>query len=158
MNLPWRCWGSYNDLTFKSINQGSLDLDSSEEKEKLETLATENKSLLEKIQDNLKDKVDSVRLSSRLKSHPVCIVSGEGISFEMEKGCQPITGWEPARQSRAYSGDQSWSSNLECFTEYRGWTNVEWLFTTALWSSVTHWGITDWKSEWVLIENCEPDG
>ncbi|NLC41431.1 MAG: molecular chaperone HtpG [Erysipelothrix sp.] len=77
--------GSYNDLTFKSINQGSLDLDSSEEKEKLETLATENKSLLEKIQDNLKDKVDSVRLSSRLKSHPVCIVSGEGISFEMEK-------------------------------------------------------------------------
>ncbi len=37
------------------------------------------------MKDALTDKVKEVRISSRLKSHPVCLVSDEGISLEMEK-------------------------------------------------------------------------
>lgn len=33
----------------------------------------------------MKDKVQDVKVSSRLKTHPVCLVSSEGVSFEMEK-------------------------------------------------------------------------
>ena len=37
------------------------------------------------LKEALKDQVQDVKISSRLKSHPVCLVSGEGVSFEMEK-------------------------------------------------------------------------
>ena len=37
------------------------------------------------MKEALKDQVQDVKVSSRLKSHPVCLVSGEGVSFEMEK-------------------------------------------------------------------------
>ena len=70
---------------FKSINQGDLDLDDEEEKKAKEEKTQENKSMLDKMKDALGDKVKEVRLSSRLKSHPVCLVSDEGLSMEMEK-------------------------------------------------------------------------
>lgn len=75
---------TYDDKPFKSINQGSLEIDEKEQS-KLDELTTQNKSLLEMIHSNLEGKVSEVRLTSRLKSHPVCLVSDEGISFEMEK-------------------------------------------------------------------------
>ena len=37
------------------------------------------------IKDSLGYKVVDVKVSSRLKSHPVCLVSSDGVSFEMEK-------------------------------------------------------------------------
>ena len=76
---------TYDEKNFKSINQGALDLHDDKQQEKLETLTKENEDLLTKIKNALEGKVDDVILSSRLKSHPVCIVSGDGISFEMEK-------------------------------------------------------------------------
>ena len=45
----------------------------------------ENKSMLDKMKEALGEKVKEVRLSSRLKSYPVCLVSDEGLSMEMEK-------------------------------------------------------------------------
>ena len=75
----------YKKKTFKSINQGDLDLDDEEEKKAKEEKTQENKSMLDKMKESLGDKVKEVRLSSRLKSHPVCLVSGEGLSMEMEK-------------------------------------------------------------------------
>ena len=75
----------YKKKTFKSINQGDLDLDDEEEKKAKEEKTQENKSMLDKMKEALGDKVNEVRLSSRLKSHPVCLVSGEGLSMEMEK-------------------------------------------------------------------------
>ena len=54
----------YEDKEFKSINQGDLDL----------------------IDESaLGDKVSEVKLSKRLKDSPVCLVSGAGLSMEMEK-------------------------------------------------------------------------
>lgn len=75
----------YNEKKFKSINQGELDLLTEEEEKMLEELRESKKPFLEKLKEVLADKVDDVILSKRLTDSPVCLVSGEGISFEMEK-------------------------------------------------------------------------
>ena len=80
-----RVLNTYMDKPFKSINQGDLDLDTEEEKQEKETLKEENKDLLQTLKEVLKDQVSDVTISSRLSTHPVCLVSDEGISFEMEK-------------------------------------------------------------------------
>ncbi len=76
---------TYKDKKFKSVNQGDLGLDTEEEKKDKEEKAKENESLLTSMKDALSAKVKEVRISSRLKSHPVCLVSEDGISLEMEK-------------------------------------------------------------------------
>ena len=75
----------YKEKPFKNINQGDLDIDSEEEKKELEKVSEDNKDLISTLKDALKDKVQDVKVSSRLKTHPVCLVSSEGVSFEMEK-------------------------------------------------------------------------
>ena len=45
----------------------------------------ESKDLLEAMKDALGDKVTDVKLTQRLKSHPVCLTSKGGLSIEMEK-------------------------------------------------------------------------
>jgi len=78
--------GKYDEHEFKSINQATFDdVETEEEKEKIEEVKTQNKDLLEAIQEALKNEVKEVRLSKRLIDSPVCLVSGDGISFEMEK-------------------------------------------------------------------------
>ncbi len=76
---------AYQEKTFKAINQGELDLASDEEKEALKQKQEENKDILEQLKEALKEEVVDVRLSSRLKTHPVCLVADEGVSLEMEK-------------------------------------------------------------------------
>ncbi len=75
----------YDGKPFKSLNQGDLDLDSEEEKKEREEKEEANKDLLSALAAELKDKVKEVRLSSRLMSHPVCLVADAGVSLEMEK-------------------------------------------------------------------------
>lgn len=75
----------FNDFEFKSINQGDLDLLSDEEKENAKKLTEEKQSLLDKITNALNGKVKQVVISNRLTDSPICLVSGDGISFEMEK-------------------------------------------------------------------------
>ncbi|MBE6107607.1 MAG: molecular chaperone HtpG [Erysipelotrichaceae bacterium] len=70
---------------FKSIAQGDLNLDTEEEKQEIEKKKEENKDLLSMMKETLHETVSDVRISSRLKSHPVCLVSDEGVSLEMEK-------------------------------------------------------------------------
>ena len=79
-----RVLNDYEGKVFKSLSQGELDLDEGS-KETIEKLTEENKDVLEILKEALKEKVADVRLTSRLKSHPVCLVSDEGLSFEMEK-------------------------------------------------------------------------
>lgn len=76
---------SYDDKEFKSVNQGDLDLLSDEEKKEVDKLADSKKPLLEKIKTSLNNNVTDVVISKRLTDSPVCLVSGDGISFEMEK-------------------------------------------------------------------------
>jgi len=81
---------------FKAINQGDLDKEaSSDDKKLLEEKANENKDLIGKLKESLKTKVADVRLTSRLKSSAVCLVSGEGVSFEMEKVMKEMPGENP---------------------------------------------------------------
>ncbi len=82
----------YEKFKFKSINQGDLDMLDEKEKEVIKDLETKNQSLLEKIKEVLSDKVEEVKLSTRLTESPVCLVSGEGLSFEMEKVMNQLPG------------------------------------------------------------------
>ena len=75
----------YANKDFISITQANLDLDSEEEKKEKEKISSENKDLLSKMKDILKDKVSDVRISSRLVDQPVCLVADNGISLEMEQ-------------------------------------------------------------------------
>ena len=75
----------YDSKPFKSILKGDLDLDDEKEKKELEKKGEESKDLLEKIKEILKDKVSDVKVSNRLKSHPVCLVSDDNLSIDMEK-------------------------------------------------------------------------
>lgn len=76
---------NYKDIPFKSVQTADFDILDEAKKEELKTLEKDNKDLFNKLKKILKDKVKDVRLSSRLKDAPVCIVSGEGLSLEMEK-------------------------------------------------------------------------
>jgi molecular chaperone HtpG len=75
----------YEDIEFKSVSQGDLDLLDEEQKEEYDKISKESKTLLKAIKKALKDNVEDVVLSKRLTDSPVCIVSGEGLSMEMEK-------------------------------------------------------------------------
>lgn len=76
----------YQEHEFKSINQASLgDIVTEDEKKKIDEQAQAHKGLLEAIQEALSGEVKDVVISSRLVDSPVCLVSGDGVSFEMEK-------------------------------------------------------------------------
>ncbi|MFR6290930.1 MAG: molecular chaperone HtpG, partial [Peptococcaceae bacterium] len=75
----------YKEKPFKSIADGDIDLESAEEKEAAAQKAEDNKSLLEFCTKVLEGKVKAVKLSTRLKTHPVCLSSEGPISIEMER-------------------------------------------------------------------------
>ena len=75
----------YDKKKFKSINQGDLDRLNKEEEKKIDEISEDKKSMLEKIKEVLGDKVSDVVISKRLTDSPVCLVSKDGLSFEMEK-------------------------------------------------------------------------
>lgn len=75
----------YDGKQFKSVSAGDLDLETEEEKKEAEKQAEENKDLFAFMKESLGDKVKEVRLSQRLKSHPVCLTSDGQLSLEMEK-------------------------------------------------------------------------
>ena len=81
---------NYDGKPFKSLQKGNLDLDTKEEKEKIEKKTKDNEDLIKTIKEDLKDKVIDVRLTNRLKSSAVCLVSDEGLSFNMEKTLNAI--------------------------------------------------------------------
>ncbi len=75
----------YDSKTFKNVTQGDLNIETEEEKKNLEEQTNDNKEMIDAIKEALGDKVQDVKLTARLKNHPVCLTSGEGLSFEMEK-------------------------------------------------------------------------
>jgi len=76
---------SYKDKTFTNISTENLNLDTEEEKQQLEAINEESKSMLETMKETLAGAVTAVRFTNRLKSHPVCLVSEGVLSLEMEK-------------------------------------------------------------------------
>ncbi len=75
----------FEDHEFKNITNGDLDLDSEEEKKEREEKTEESKDMLAAMKEAIGDDVKEVRISSRLKDDPVCLVADSGMSLEMEK-------------------------------------------------------------------------
>ena len=85
----------YDGKEFRSVSEGDLGLEESEEdKKKADKKAEKYADLLAEIKKALGDKVTDVRLSKRLKSHPVVLVSEGGLSLEMEKILKQMPGAE----------------------------------------------------------------
>ncbi len=77
--------GEYDGKKFKSVSEADFSLDSAEEKEALKEKNEKYKGLLEEIKNDLGDRVKEVRLTSNLKTYPVCLISGGDVTIEMEK-------------------------------------------------------------------------
>ena len=75
----------YNGKEFKSVSADDLGLETDEEKEEIKKAEEDNKGLFELMTEKLGGKVKAVKLSQRLKTHPVCITSEGMLSVEMEK-------------------------------------------------------------------------
>ena len=75
---------SYDDIEFKSINQGDLDLIDEEESKKLDEIKETKKELLENVKASLSD-VKDVVISKRLVDAACCLSCEGEISFEMER-------------------------------------------------------------------------
>ena len=73
---------NYKEKEFKSVSSGDLGIEADE---KDEAISEENKDLFESMREALNGKVKSVKVSKRLKNHPVCLSSEGEISIEMEK-------------------------------------------------------------------------
>ncbi|MEE0866955.1 MAG: molecular chaperone HtpG [Clostridia bacterium] len=87
--------GEIDGKKFKSVNDKDLGIESDDEKKDTEDKQEENKVMLDYIRDCLGGKVSEVRLSHKLKSHPVCLSTDGEISLEMEKYFQTVPGDHP---------------------------------------------------------------
>lgn len=74
---------SYQDKKFMNIENSDLDLDTIEEKEKIEKLNKDNEGLLNTITKSLN--VSKVKFTNNLKNHPVCLITEGNVSTGMEK-------------------------------------------------------------------------
>lgn len=76
---------TYKEKEFKSISSGDLGIEGEENKSDSEADEKEFKEIFDYMKGILADKVKDVRVSKRLKSHPVCLATEGDISIEMEK-------------------------------------------------------------------------
>ena len=86
----------YQDKPFRSAIDGDLEL--GDEQKPDETDSYQESFAF--LKETLGDKVDQVKASTKLKTHPVCLSSGQGITFEMEKyftAVQPELGMKAKR-------------------------------------------------------------
>lgn len=77
--------GEYGGKEFKSVAAGDLGLESEEEKQAAEQEALERQAMFDLMGEALGDRVKAVRLSKRLKTHPVCLTADGALSLEMER-------------------------------------------------------------------------
>ncbi len=91
----------YSDKKFKSVQGGDLDLETEEEKKEIKEKNEDSKELCNAIKEALGDKVAAVRLTNKLKSHPVCITSDGALSVEMEKVLNSMPTEQKAKADKA---------------------------------------------------------
>ena len=91
---------NYNEKEFKSVSAEDLGLETEEEKAEKEKETEANKDILEFVKETMGDKLKEVRISNKLKSHPVCLVPDSGLSFEMEKYLNRISPNETLKSGR----------------------------------------------------------
>jgi molecular chaperone HtpG len=81
-----RVMSDFDGKEFKSVSGDDLGIEEDQkDSEEVKKETEDHKELLMFMQEALSGKVSEVRLSQRLKTHPVCLASGGSISIEMEK-------------------------------------------------------------------------
>lgn len=75
----------YKGKTFVNVTNESTDLSTDEEREKINKENTDNKDMLEEMKKVLEGNVEEVKLTNKLKSHPVCLTTTGEVSTSMEK-------------------------------------------------------------------------
>ena len=75
---------NYEEKEFANVSANNLDLDSKEDKEKIQKLNEDYKDMLSLMQEIIPE-VATVRFTNRLKEHPVCLTTEGAISVEMQK-------------------------------------------------------------------------
>ena len=86
----------YQDKPFRSAIDGDLELGDEQKPDETDSY----REGFAFLKEALGDKVDQVKASTKLKTHPVCLSSGQGITFEMEKyftAVQPELGMKAKR-------------------------------------------------------------
>ncbi|MBQ9914764.1 MAG: molecular chaperone HtpG, partial [Clostridia bacterium] len=86
--------GVFDEKQFKSVNDNDLGLETDEEKKNSEKKAEENKDLTDFVKETLSGDVSNVKISNKLKSHPVCLTTEGPVTIEMEKYFKSIPGSE----------------------------------------------------------------
>ena len=82
----------YLGKEFKSINSSDFKLsDDKEKEEEIKKIADENKTLIEKAKEFLKDKVNEVELSNNIGNSASSLLAKGGLSLEMEKTLSEMT-------------------------------------------------------------------
>ena len=82
----------YSGKEFKSINSSDFKLsDDKEKEEEVKKIADENKTLIEKAKEFLKDKVNEVELSNNIGNSASALLAKGGFSLEMEKTLSEMT-------------------------------------------------------------------
>ena len=71
-----------------------------EEKKAAEDATAENKALFDAMKDALNGKVKEVKVSTRLKDHPVCLSADGPLSIEMEKVLSKQPGSEGVKSDK----------------------------------------------------------
>ena len=66
---------TYQEKPFQSVSSANLDLETEEEKKENQKQEEEYQPLFDAMKETLGDKVKAVRLSNKLKSHPVCLTN-----------------------------------------------------------------------------------
>jgi molecular chaperone HtpG len=74
---------NYKEKEFKSVSSGDLGIEADENK--TENDSVEYKDLFDHMKNTLAGKVKDVRVSKRLKTHPVCLSTDGELTIEMEK-------------------------------------------------------------------------
>lgn len=75
---------NYEEKEFANVSANDLNLDSEEDKKKIEKLNEDSKDMLTLMQEAIPE-VAKVCFTNRLKDHPVCLTSEGAISVEMQK-------------------------------------------------------------------------
>ena len=82
----------YSGKEFKSINSSDFKFsDDKEKEEEVKKIADENKELIERAKEFLKDKVSEVELSNNIGNSASSLLSKGGLSLEMEKTLSEMT-------------------------------------------------------------------
>ena len=84
--------GSYQEKKFCNVSADDLGLETDLQKADTERKAEENKDLLAFVKETLDGEVTDVRLSHKLKSHPVCLTTEGEITLEVEKYFRSLPG------------------------------------------------------------------